>query len=181
MSQKYNRSVADIIRHHYVEMGDGQHAFIPVMTREVFLATKGKHYFAPKRQFMWPVLGIVSSKFGKRWGRMHEGIDISAPEGTPIRSSQSGIVIYSGNEVSGYGNLIVISHKSGYVSVYGHNKSNLVKKGDAVREGQIIARVGKSGKSTGHHLHFELRKNNIAMNPLNQLKKTYLVTQAAKN
>lgn len=117
--------------------------------------------------FIWPVPSSrkISSKFGKRWGRKHEGIDIPARRGASVVSTADGVVIYSGSKLSGYGNLIVISHRGDYFSVYAHSKKNFVQRGQRVFQGQVIAQVGSTGKSTGPHLHFEIRKNSRAFNP----------------
>lgn len=118
------------------------------------------------RQFGWPVNdGMVSSGFGVRNGAMHQGIDIAAPEGTPVHAVDSGVVIYSG-ALHGYGNVVIISHDRDYATVYGHNELNLVKEGEHVVRGQTIARVGTSGRTTGANLHFEVRYDNVAHNPL---------------
>lgn len=115
----------------------------------------------------WPVPSHrkVSSNFGQRWGRKHEGIDIPAPRGTPIVATAAGKVKYSGNRVRGYGNMIVIEHPGKVFSVYAHNSKNIVSAGTKVKRGQMIARVGNTGRSTGPHLHFEIRVRNQARDP----------------
>ena len=118
-----------------------------------------------KARFAWPLKGIVTSRFGPRNGSFHDGIDIGAPIGTPVRVAADGQVIYSG-VLRGYGNVIIVRHGQGYVTVYAHNKANSVKEGESVRRGQKIAEVGTSGRTTGPSLHFEVRKNNLARNPL---------------
>ncbi len=117
--------------------------------------------------FAWPVPTStkVSSRFGKRWGRQHKGIDIPAPLGTPIVAAADGIVVYSGNDLGGYGNLTVLAHQHGFFTVYAHAQKNLTQKGASVRRGQVIAKMGKTGKSTGVHLHFEIRHDSKALNP----------------
>ncbi len=122
-------------------------------------------------RFMWPVPKYykVSSHYGSRWGRNHDGIDIPAPKGTPFVASDNGVVIYSDNGIRGYGNMIVVSHSDDIFSVYAHNNKNLVDKGDRVRKGQVIGHVGNTGRSTGSHLHFEIRVKNKARNPANYL------------
>ena len=116
-------------------------------------------------QFIWPVNGTVSSHFGIRDGRRHDGLDIAAPEGTSIRAAASGTVLYSGNQQTGYGNLIILHHAQDMITVYAHNKVNLVKDGEAVKQGQEIAKVGRSGRVTKFHLHFEVRKRTKPRNP----------------
>ncbi len=120
-----------------------------------------------KGRFTWPVPQFykVSSSFGKRGSRHHDGIDIPAPKGTPIISVDQGVVVYSDNGIRGYGNMIVIAHKDELFTVYAHNRTNKVEKGDRVRKGQQIAEVGNTGRSTGPHLHFEIRVKNQVRNP----------------
>ena len=118
-----------------------------------------------KGHFIWPVRGKVTQEFGMRGTVKHGGIDISAPMGTPIRASSSGKVIYSGNEIEGFGNIIIIKHSQGFITVYAHNETNYVAEGEKVERGQIIGRVGNTGRTSGPHLHFEIRKNNRIVNP----------------
>ena len=118
------------------------------------------------RQFEWPVSdGMVSSGFGIRNGALHQGIDIAAPEGTPVHAADGGTVIFSG-PLHGYGNVVIISHDDDYATVYGHNQVNLVRESARVVRGQPIARIGTSGRTTGANLHFEVRYQNVAHNPL---------------
>lgn len=120
-----------------------------------------------KGRFLWPVPQFykVSSHFGKRNGRNHDGIDIPAPKGTPIVSVDSGVVVYADNGIRGYGNMIVVAHADEIFTVYAHNNTNKVDKGDRVKKGQQIAEVGNTGRSTGSHLHFEIRVKNKVRNP----------------
>ncbi|MGH3103488.1 MAG: murein hydrolase activator EnvC family protein [Gaiellaceae bacterium] len=120
------------------------------------------------RGLIWPVSGPVTSAFGWRWGRMHEGIDIAAPTGAPIQAAASGTVIYSG-WMSGYGNLVVIDHGGGLATAYAHESSIAVGTGQAVSQGQIIGYVGCTGHCFGSHLHFEVRVNGAAVDPLGYL------------
>jgi hypothetical protein len=119
-------------------------------------------------QFIWPVPGSkrVSSYYGRRRGKRHDGIDIPAKPGTSIVASADGEVVYSGSKISGYGNMIVVKHDDDYFTVYAHNSRNFVGKGDGVHQGQVIGRVGSTGRSTGPHLHFEVRKNKTKLNPI---------------
>ncbi|MBM4276609.1 MAG: M23 family metallopeptidase [Deltaproteobacteria bacterium] len=119
-----------------------------------------------KMNFIWPAEGRLRGEFDETEGRRHMGIDISSPAGTAIKASDSGKVIYSGNTIRGYGNLIILRHSEDYVTVYGHNEVNLVEEGESVERGQIIGRVGQTGRATGPHLHFEIRKKNKAVDPL---------------
>ena len=117
----------------------------------------------------WPLKqGRVSSGYGKRWRRMHKGIDIAAKRGTPIFSVEDGVVVRS-KRVRGYGNLVEIKHSDVYSTRYGHNSKNLVKAGDIVKRGQKIALVGSTGRSTGPHVHFEIRQAKVAINPIKYL------------
>ncbi len=117
---------------------------------------------------IWPVLGPVTSPFGVRWGRMHEGIDIAAPVGTAIRAAAGGTVIHAG-WLGGYGNLVIIDHGNGIATAYGHQSSVAVGSGQAVAQGQTIGYVGSTGHSTGPHLHFEVRVNGAPVDPLGYL------------
>ncbi|MGH3063936.1 MAG: M23 family metallopeptidase, partial [Gaiellaceae bacterium] len=116
---------------------------------------------------VWPVGGPVVSGFGWRWGRMHEGIDIAAGYGTPIQASASGNVIYAG-WMGGYGNLIIIDHGNGVATAYAH-QSSFVVGGGPVSQGQTIGYVGCTGHCFGAHLHFEVRVNGAAVDPLGYL------------
>jgi murein DD-endopeptidase MepM/ murein hydrolase activator NlpD len=121
------------------------------------------------RQFTWPVrAGVLSSGYGVRNGVMHDGIDISAPTGTPVVAADDGAVIYSG-ALKGYGNIVIVRHDNRYVTVYAHNEYNLVREGARVVRGQQVGVVGASGRTTGANLHFEVRRDNLARNPLSHL------------
>ena len=114
---------------------------------------------------IWPCDGVVVSGFGMRWGRMHEGIDIGCAYGTPNRAAASGTVIYAG-WLGGYGNLVVVDHGTGLSTAYAHASSILVSIGQSVSQGQTVSLVGSTGHSTGPHLHFEVRVNGVAVDPL---------------
>ncbi|HEY6113038.1 MAG TPA: peptidoglycan DD-metalloendopeptidase family protein [Gaiellaceae bacterium] len=115
--------------------------------------------------FIWPCDGVVVSGFGLRWGRMHEGVDIGCAYGTPNRAAASGTVIYSGWH-GGYGNLIVVDHGNGLSTAYAHASSLLVGIGQSVSQGDTVSLVGSTGNSSGPHLHFEVRVNGQAVDPL---------------
>jgi len=117
---------------------------------------------------VWPVSGPITSGFGPRWGRMHEGIDIAGASGTPIAAAKGGTVIVAGWS-GGYGNLVVIDHGGGISTAYGHNSSLSVSVGQTVSQGQVIAGMGTTGHSTGVHCHFEVRVNGAAVDPLGYL------------
>ena len=135
-----------------------QTASIPPRSEETSKTGKGR--------FLWPVNGKVISGFGMRNGEKHAGIDIKAEEGNPVKASDSGKVIYSGNGLSGYGNLIIIKHEGTFFTVYAHNKKNLASEGSLVEKGEEIAQVGDTGRATTPHLHFEIRKNKETVDPI---------------
>lgn len=118
-----------------------------------------------KGKFSWPVSGRVISEFGNRNGERHQGIDIKADEGTPVKAAEAGKVIYNGNGLNGYGNLIIIKHEGTYFTVYAHNKANVAAEGSIVEKGEVIAEVGATGRATTPHLHFEIRKNKVSVDP----------------
>jgi murein DD-endopeptidase MepM/ murein hydrolase activator NlpD len=118
--------------------------------------------------FVWPVHGVLTSPFGWRWGRMHEGIDLAVPSGTPVVAAAAGTVIVAG-WMGGYGNLVVIDHGNGIATAYGHNTSVAVSYGQSVAQGQLISYSGSTGHSTGPHVHFEVRVNGSPVDPLGYL------------
>jgi murein DD-endopeptidase MepM/ murein hydrolase activator NlpD len=120
--------------------------------------------------FRWPVKGRIISKYGsKPGGTRNEGINIAVPEGTSVRAAESGVIAYAGNELKGYGNLVLIRHDGGWVTAYAHNKQLYVKRGDTVRRGDVIAKAGQTGSVDTPQLHFELRKGATAVDPLKHL------------
>lgn len=131
---------------------------------------------------LWPASGAVSSNFGPRGNAHHDGIDIAAPEGTPVRAALDGTVVYVGS-LRGYGKVVILSHEDGLTTVYAHNSKNLVSDGARVRRGTVIASVGQTGRTTGPNLHFEVRKDNRARDPMVFLPKktpSSLVAQGEK-
>ena len=121
-------------------------------------------------QFIWPVRGKVLVGFGRRGSGMHnDGINIAAEQNTPVRAADGGVVVYAGNELAGYGNLLLVRHASGYVTAYAHNKKLLVDRGDRVKQGQTIALVGATGDVDEPQLHFEIRKGDRAVDPSKHL------------
>lgn len=121
--------------------------------------------------FIWPVKGQVVAEFGPlAKGQNNDGINIAAPRGTPVRSTENGVVAYVGNELKGFGNLLLIKHSDGWVSAYAHNDQVMVRKGDSVKRGQQIATVGSSGGVDTPQLHFELRRGTEAVNPVEQIR-----------
>lgn len=121
---------------------------------------------------IWPVQGLVTSGFGHRHSpftgarELHDGLDISAPHGTPIVGTASGVVAYAGPLSGGYGNVVYLDHGHGFFTFYGHNSKNLVATGAKVRRGQIIAQVGNTGMSTGPHVHYSVRHKGVWVNPV---------------
>jgi lipoprotein NlpD len=117
----------------------------------------------------WPLRGVLVSSFGMRDREQHEGIDLAAPEGTPVLAASAGKVLFAG-EQRGYGKLVLLGHEGGLVTIYAHNADNLVEVGQPVTRGQRIARVGRSGNATGPHLHFEVRVGTRPRDPLGFLR-----------
>lgn len=121
-------------------------------------------------RMLWPVRGVVVSDYGpKPGGLQNDGINIAAPRGTAFRAAENGVVIYAGNELRGFGNLLLVRHESGYVTAYAHADELSVQRGDQVRRGQTIGRVGSSGNVTSPQLHFEVRRGTRAVNPIDFL------------
>jgi murein DD-endopeptidase MepM/ murein hydrolase activator NlpD len=117
--------------------------------------------------FRWPVRGKVITSYGaKTNGKANDGINLAVPEGTPVKAAEDGVVAYSGNELKGYGNLVLIRHGNGYVTAYAHASELLVKRGDTIKRGQIIAKSGQSGEVGSPQLHFEIRKGSTPVDPL---------------
>ena len=117
--------------------------------------------------FRWPVRGKVITSYGaKTNGKSNDGINLAVPEGTPVKAAEDGIVAYSGNELKGYGNLVLVRHSNGYVTAYAHASELMVKRGDTIKRGQIIAKSGQSGEVGSPQLHFEIRKGSSPVDPL---------------
>lgn len=146
----------------------GQRLFVPGAARVLEV-----HVFQPEElpdvtrtgdlHLQWPLTGTITSRFGGR--RRHTGLDIAAPRNTPVLAAADGEVTYSGSGLRGYGNLVVIDHGRGVVTLYAHNHRNLVRKGDRVRRGDRVARVGSTGHSTGPHVHFEVQIDGKRVDP----------------
>jgi murein DD-endopeptidase MepM/ murein hydrolase activator NlpD len=177
IAKAYDVSVEELARANRVKhpypIRPGQRLFIPGATRQVpveLITPTEQTIELPSTAegrpgFLWPVDGTINSRFGRRGTTVHDGIDIAAPEGTPIRAIEAGEVVYS-DQLRGYGNLVIVRHAGGFASVYAHNQANLVREGQWVSRGEVIAKVGATGRVTGPHLHFEIRKSNIAQDPL---------------
>ncbi|MBT3922325.1 MAG: peptidoglycan DD-metalloendopeptidase family protein [Nitrospina sp.] len=124
----------------------------------------------PRKGFLiWPSKGTLTSRFGMRNGSKHEGIDIAAPKGTPIYSAAEGEVVFSGWGPTGYGKMVIIKHKHHLTTLYAHNSKLLVKKGNKVKQGQKISLMGSTGRSTGPHVHFEVRNDTHPKDPIKYL------------
>lgn len=115
-------------------------------------------------RFEWPVLGTLTSSYGMRRGRPHDGIDVGAPRGTPIHAAEAGKVVYA-DRLGAYGRVLVVKHVGSWATVYAHNDAHLVEEGDFVEKGDPIARVGRTGNATAPHLHFEIRRSNRPRDP----------------
>jgi len=165
-----------------LDLTPGEWAFIPDESGPLNTIIKGighgnswfkEKFFGgpPQVKLMWPVPASarISSGYGLRRRHFHEGIDIASPRGNSILAAADGKVIYSGRGVKGYGNLTIISHSNGYFTVYGHAQKNLTHAGDKVLQGQQIAKVGSTGRSTGPHLHFEVRHYDRSIDPMHFL------------
>lgn len=116
-------------------------------------------------QLQWPLRGVLYARFGRKGKSPHDGIDLAAPAGTPVRTAGEGSVLFAGPQ-QGYGLLVIIEHAHGLVTVYAHNRDLRVRTGQQIREGQVIATVGESGKTSGPHLHFEVRQDGAPVDPL---------------
>lgn len=160
----------------------GRRLWIPGAHRVLYVPPTDKAYVTvPKKKkrsvrrprvknfLQWPVRGTVTSTFGRRNGRHHEGIDIAAPRGTPIVAAAAGKVVFSDWGPTGYGLMVIIKHQKHLTTVYAHNSKNWVRKNSWVKKGQKIASIGSTGRSTGPHLHFEVRNDAHSRNPLKYL------------
>ncbi len=123
----------------------------------------------PETRFAWPLKGVLYGRYGKRGARNHDGIDIAAPHGTPVTAAADGEVVFVGVQ-SGYGKVVILRHDGGLVTVYAHNSEILVREGARVRQGEPVARVGQTGRTTGPHLHFEVRQGVKPRDPLLYLR-----------
>ena len=138
----------------------------PLQSPDEYLPTSPDQF----NGYIWPTKGVLTSGYGWRWGRMHKGIDVAAPVGTPIYAAAPGEVIYAGWNSGGYGNLVKIRHPDGSVTLYAHNSRINVRRGQLVKQGQKIAAMGSTGFSTGPHLHFEVHPSGRgAVNPMAML------------
>jgi murein DD-endopeptidase MepM/ murein hydrolase activator NlpD len=162
---------------HRIEIG--QRLIVPNATRELPVtiitpararadAPAAAELPADRSPFVWPIEGRVVDAFGPRGETHHDGIDIAAAIGTPIRAARGGRVLYS-DQLVRYGNVLIVDHGDGYVTVYAHNRLNAVGSDAIVRQGDVIGEVGDTGDASAPSLHFEVRKDNVARNPLHFL------------
>ncbi len=120
--------------------------------------------------FRWPVRGRIVNNFGARVnGSPNDGIDLALPEGTPVRAAEDGVVAYAGNELKGYGNLVLVRHSNGFVTAYANASELMVKRNDQVHKGQVILKSGQTGNAATPQLHFEIRKNSAPVDPMQYL------------
>lgn len=138
---------------------------VPAMSTTNMLASRG----ADNIRFKWPVQGVITSKFGRRWGEFHYGLDVAANMGTPVTAAAGGMVTFAGWRGT-YGKAVIIKHDETYTTLYAHNSEILVQEGEWVASGQTIAKIGSTGRSTGPHLHFEVHQNEKALDPLRFLR-----------
>ena len=133
----------------------------------VVTPVKGAEATGALPTFRWPVRGKVITSYGaKTNGKSNDGINLAVPEGTPVKAAEDGVVAYSGNELKGYGNLVLVRHSNGYVTAYAHASELMVKRGDTIKRGQTIAKSGQSGEVGSPQLHFEIRKGSSPVDPL---------------
>lgn len=161
------------------KLKEGTRLWIPGARRVLQIPDKPHPHTAKKKTsptvkprkgfFIWPTKGTLTSRFGMRNGRKHEGIDIAAPKGTPVHSAADGKVVFSGWGPTGYGKMVIIKHKHHLTTLYAHNSKLLVKKGSRVKQGQRISLMGNTGRSTGPHLHFEVRNDTHPKDPIKYL------------
>lgn len=122
--------------------------------------------------YRWPLdAGVVSSEYGKRWGKLHKGLDIAADVGEPVYATAGGEVIYASDGLRGYGNVVILRHDHDHTSLYAHNSELKVKQGEQVKQGDLIALLGNTGHSTGPHTHFEIRNGDAPVDPRTVLPK----------
>lgn len=172
ISRTYDTSVEDIIWANNLKQPDilqiGQKLIIPGIHTAKVTAKAAVNTSTTRLSFIWPLRSIISSYYGPRWGRFHSGIDIAASKGTDIKAAADGTVEAAG-WLGNYGYMVLLNHGAGIKTRYAHASKLLVKKGQKVKQGEVIAKVGNTGRSTGPHLHFEVIINGRTKNPLSYL------------
>ncbi len=172
IAKAYEVNIEKIIEYNHISNRDrirvGRYIFIPGRKRKLEIKTEKKYNVTSIESisFIWPVKGKVVGYFGKHKKRRLLGIEIACKEGDLVRASASGKVIFNGSKIRGYGNMLIIKHKNNYSSIYAHNKQNIVKKNDIVKQGDVIAKTGKTGLVDSPILYFEIRHKNKPINPL---------------
>jgi murein DD-endopeptidase MepM/ murein hydrolase activator NlpD len=125
------------------------------------------------RTFAWPVKGTIIGRYGPSTaGTRNDGINIAVEKGTQVRAAENGVIVYAGNELKGFGNLLLVKHSDGWMTAYAHNETLIAKRGDTVRRGQVIAKAGQSGNVDSPQVHFEVRRNSKAVDPLEYLERS---------
>ena len=166
----YYAAKATTLRHYHES-----HPLDGTQVTAVLHGKRGKYKKLPAYagEYRWPLTaGIVSSEFGSRWNKKHEGIDIAADMREPVLAAADGRVEYAGDGLRGYGNVLILRHDERTTTLYAHNSSLKVKEGELVKSGQTIALLGSTGHSTGPHVHFEIRKDKIPSDPRASLPKS---------
>lgn len=143
---------------------------VPITDKSRTTKKRSSPTVKPRKGFLvWPTKGTLTSRFGMRNGRKHEGIDIAAPKGTPVHAAAGGEVVFSGWGPTGYGKMVIIKHQHHLTTLYAHNSKLFAKKGRRVKKGQKISLMGSTGRSTGSHLHFEVRNDTHPKDPIKYL------------
>jgi len=172
LAQRYGTTVYELSSANRINdprrLNVGQRLLIPGGKRSVGAASRS---LKPSRyaRLRRPVSGSISSGFGPRSSSFHEGVDIVAPRGTAVRAAAPGRVVQSGWSVSGYGNCVILEHEDGMTTLYAHHRVNRVRVGQYVQAGQLIGEVGATGRASGPHLHFEVRRDGRPVDPLDFL------------
>ncbi|QZY55643.1 M23 family metallopeptidase [Crassaminicella profunda] len=164
--------LAEVVRYNGTEISKKTLEEKVVKKPKTEIVLKGTKIPPPDKStgaFNNPTRGVLTSRFGPRWGKTHRGVDIAAKTGTPVKAVTTGIVIFSGWK-GNYGNCVIINNGNGIQTLYAHNNKLLVKKGEKVTKGQVISLVGSTGNTTGPHVHFEVKKNGVLVNPLKYVK-----------
>jgi len=179
ISQNYGTSVQALARANRIpdqtKIRTGMRLYIPPSVPRGTAPTPDRYAASHPRgrsgsvRLAWPVKGQLTSRYGLRGSSHHDGIDIAARRGTPIQAADAGRVVHSDNSLAGYGHMVIVKHAGSYSTVYAHNRKNLVRVGDFVDKGQVIAEVGSSGRTSAPHLHFEVRQDGKPRNPLKYL------------
>lgn len=176
IAYRYRVPVTELIAYNNLKdentLYSGDNINVPIKDRSMALPAWNSSRSLPVGELIWPTVGWVSSPFGLRDGRPHEGIDLAADQGEPIKAAKAGRVVFSGPRGT-YGLAVIIDHGDGLRTLYGHASELLVKEGEWVETGQQIAKVGSTGRSTGPHLHLEVLLNGVPCDPMQCLNRSY--------